>query len=99
MYSFHDSTTGKESTRANRIKLKLIIDISGSNRTRYFKTVARHFGSFKQSKHRGTLRRVRCSAVKSSQLSLAGQYKMCVQFDFNFTSEYSGCSTKSLKVF
>ena len=31
----------------------------------------------------------RNSAVKSSLLSWAGQYTKCVQYDFNFTSEYS----------
>ena len=30
----------------------------------------------------------RYSEVKSRQLSWAGQYKICVQYDFKFTSEY-----------
>ena len=42
-----------------------------------------------QSKPRGTQRKGRYSAVKSSQLSWAGQYKKCVQYDLKFTSEYS----------
>ena len=31
----------------------------------------------------------RYSAVKSSKLSWAGQYKKCVQYDFKYTVEYS----------
>ena len=45
-----------------------------------------HFGSNKPGKLRGTLQIGRTSAVKSSQLSWAGQYKKyCVQYDFPFT--------------
>ena len=59
---------------------------------------ARHFGSYKESKLRETRLKGRNSAVKSSQLSWAGQYKMCVQYDFKFTSVYSeslkGCEDK-----
>ena len=50
---------------------------------------ARYFGVYKQSKLRGTQRKSRYNVVKSSQLSWAGQYKKCVQYDFKFTSEYS----------
>ena len=50
----------------------------------------RHFGSYQESKLRGTPRRKgRYSAVKSSLLSWAEQYKKCVQYDFKFTSEYA----------
>ena len=38
----------------------------------------RHFGSYKQSKIRGTQLKGRYSAVKFSQLSWEGQYKQCV---------------------
>ena len=51
--------------------------------------MTRHFGSYKQSTLRGNRRKGRYSAVKSSQLSLGGQYTKCVQYDFKFTSEYS----------
>ena len=50
---------------------------------------ARHFGSCKESKLRRTQRKGRYSAVKSSQLSWAGRYKRCVQYDFKFTSGYT----------
>ena len=43
---------------------------------------SRHFGSYKESKLRGTQRKGRYSAVKSSQLSWARQYKKGVQYDF-----------------
>ena len=43
-----------------------------------------HYG-----KLRGTQRKGRYSAVKSSQLSWAGQYKKCLQYNFKFTSDYS----------
>ena len=58
---------------------------------RYMKNYnrSRHFGSYEQSKLSVTQRKGRYSAVKSSQLSWAGQYKKCVQYDFKFTSEYS----------
>ena len=41
------------------------------------KSRSRLFGSYKESKLSGT------------QLSWAGQYKTCVQYNFKFTSEYS----------
>ena len=41
-----------------------------------------HIGRVRQRKGRN-------SAVKSSQLSWAGQYNKCVQYDFQYTSEYS----------
>ena len=47
------------------------------------------FGLYKQSKLRRTRRKGRNSAVKSSQLSWAGQNKKCVEYDFKFTSVYS----------
>ena len=50
---------------------------------------SRHFGSYQQSKLSLTQRKGRYSAVRFSQLSRAGQYKKCVQYDFQFTSEYS----------
>ena len=52
----------------------------------------RHFGSYQESKLSVTQRKGRYSLVKSSQLSWAGQYKKCVQtvqYDFQFTLEYS----------
>ena len=49
----------------------------------------RHFGSYKQSKPKETQSKGRYSAVISSQLSWAGQYKKCVQYNFKFTPEYS----------
>ena len=49
----------------------------------------RHFGLYKESKLRGLQRKGRYSGVKSSQHSWAGQSKKCVQYDFQFTSEYS----------
>ena len=51
---------------------------------------SRHFGSYRQSKLSVTQRKGRNSAVKSSQPSWAEQYKKRVQYDFQFTSEYSG---------
>ena len=42
---------------------------------------SRHFGLYKQSKLSVRL------AMVDSQLSWAGQYKKCVQYDFTFTSE------------
>ena len=45
-----------------------------------------HFGSYMPVKLRGTQHKGRNSAVKSSQLSWAGQYKKFVQYDFKFTS-------------
>ena len=55
----------------------------------YFIRTARHFGSYEPGKLRGTPHKGRNSAVKSSQLSWAGQHKKCVQYDFKFTSVYS----------
>ena len=55
--------------------------------------VSPHFGSYKESKLRGKRRSAgsgRYSAVKSSQLSWAGRYRKCVQYDFKFTTKYSG---------
>ena len=46
--------------------------------------MARHFGSYKPDKHRETRHKGRNSAVKSSQLNWAGQYKKWVQYDFKF---------------
>ena len=54
--------------------------------------ISRHFVSYTQSKLRGKKRKGRYSEVKSSQLSWAGQYKKCVQYDFKFSSEYSDIS-------
>ena len=51
---------------------------------------SRHFSSYQQSKFCVTQRNGRYSAVKSSKLSWAGQYKKCVQYNYQFTSEYSG---------
>ena len=48
-----------------------------------------HFGSYKQSKLRGTWLKGQNSLVKSSKLSWAGQYKKYVQYNFKFTSVYS----------
>ena len=55
---------------------------------------ARHFGSYQQSKLSVPQRKGRYSAVKSSQLSGAGQYKKFAQYDFQFTSEYSALHYK-----
>ena len=52
--------------------------------------VSRHFGSYQQSKLSVPQRKGRNRAVKSSQLCWAGQYKKCVKYDFQFSSEYSG---------
>ena len=46
----------------------------------------RHFGLYQQSVRQC---KGRYSAVMFSQLSWAGQYKKCVQYDFQFTLEYS----------
>ena len=54
-----------------------------------FKSIPRHFSLYKESKLRGLQCKCRYGAVKSSQLSCAGQYKKCVQYDFKFTSECS----------
>ena len=51
--------------------------------------MSRHFGSYKERKLRKTRCKGRYSAVTSSQLSWAGQYKMCVQYDFKSSSVYS----------
>ena len=51
--------------------------------------VTDHFGSYTQSKFRGTRRKGRYSAEKSSQLYWTGQYKKCVQYVIKFTSVYS----------
>ena len=51
--------------------------------------MTRRFCSYKQSKLSVTRRKGRYSAVKSCQLSWAGQYKQCVQYVFKFTAEYS----------
>ena len=48
-----------------------------------------HFGSYKESKLSVTQSKGRYSTVQSSQLFWAGQYKIGVQYDFQFTSEYS----------
>ena len=58
----------------------------------------RHFGSYKPGKLRGTKHKGRNSAVQSSQFSWAGQYKKCVQYDFQFTLEYSDMWTFSIDV-
>ena len=55
----------------------------------YSEYTARHFGSNQQSKLSVTQRKGRYSAVKSSQLIWAEQYKKCVQYDFQLTLEYS----------
>ena len=55
----------------------ILVDISQVN-----------FGWYKPGKLWGTLHKGRNSAVQSSQLSLAGQYKKCVQYDFKFTPVY-----------
>ena len=44
--------------------------------------IALHFGSYNPGKLRGTLHKGRNSAVKSSPLTWAGQYKKCVQYNF-----------------
>ena len=49
--------------------------------------IARHFGSCKTGKLRGTRRKGR--KVKSSQLNRTGQYKKCLQYDFKLTQVYS----------
>ena len=49
-----------------------------------------HFGSYIQSKLRGTRRKGQNCALKSSQLCRTGQNKRCVLYDFKFTSVYSG---------
>ena len=51
----------------------------------------RHFGLYKESKLIG-----RYSAVRSTQLSWAGQYNKCVQYVFKFTSEYSDTELATL---
>ena len=52
-------------------------------------TISRHFGSYTPGKQRGTPHKGRNSAVKFNQLSWAGQYNKCAQYDFKFTSVYS----------
>ena len=47
--------------------------------------VSRHFGSTEPGKLRGTRHKGRNSAVKSNQLSFAGQYKKFVQYNFKLT--------------
>ena len=59
---------------------------------------SRHFGPYEESKLNVRQRKGRYSAVKSSQLSWAGQYKKCVQYDFPFTSEYNDMCTKLAEV-
>ena len=50
-----------------------------------------HFGSYKPGKLRETTRhKGRNSAIESSQLSWVELYKKCVQYDFKFTTVYSG---------
>ena len=44
-----------------------------------------HFGPYKQNELKGTRHQGRNSTVRSSQLSWAGLYKKCVQYDFKFT--------------
>ena len=57
----------------------------------------RHFGSYKPGKLRGAQHKGRHSVVKSSQLSWAGQYKKCVQYDFKLLqSTYATINTKRL---
>ena len=52
---------------------------------------SRHFGLYQPGYVlRDTQYKGRNSAVKSSQLSWTGQYKMGVQYDFKFTPVYSG---------
>ena len=52
------------------------------------KCISRHFGSYKQSKLRGTQRKGQYSAVKSTQFSWAGQYK-CVYSTISSLLKYS----------
>ena len=54
--------------------------------------ISRHFGSYQQSELSVTHCKGRYSAVKSSQLSWAGPYKKCEQYNFQFTLEYSDFS-------
>ena len=50
----------------------------------------RHFGSYQQSKLRGTRRNGRYSAVKSSRLSWTGQYKKCtVRFQVYYSVQWA----------
>ena len=56
-----------------------------------------HFVSYKQRKLRGTRRKGRYSAVKSSQFIWSGQYKKCVQYDFKFTPENRHVLVSQLK--
>ena len=48
--------------------------------------VSCHFGSYKRGELREKRPKSRNSALKTSQLSWAGQYKKCVQYDFKFTT-------------
>ena len=60
------------------------------------RTISRHFGSYKPGELRKIWHKGLISAVKSSQLSWAGQYKKCVQYDFKFTLEYSAVKSSQL---
>ena len=48
-----------------------------------------HFGSYQNSNLSVKQHKGRYSAVKSSQLSWARQYKKCVQYNLQYTPEYS----------
>ena len=50
--------------------------------------MASHFGSYQESKLSVTQRKGQYSEVKSNQLGWAGQYKKCVQYDFQFIRIY-----------
>ena len=58
-----------------------------------------HFGLYQQCKLIVTQRKGRTSAIQSSQLSWAGQYKKCVQYDFQFSSKYSAVAAKNKTTF
>ena len=61
--------------------------------------MSRHFGSYQQSKISVAQRKGQYSAVQSSQLSWAGQYKKCVWYNFQFTLEYSDVLLSKICVF
>ena len=63
----------------------------------YMSHVSCHFSLYQQSKLSLTQRNGRYSAVKSSQLSRAGQYKKSVQYNFQFTLENSDVSYKCVE--
>ena len=76
--------------RVFKIWLVLVTIIQFTDHNNFFPIYsARHFGSYKESKLSVTRRKGRNSTVKSCQLSWAGQYKKCIQYNFKFTSENS----------